>query len=252
MRLALWVPCFEVWAMFDSFVAERVSRRVCACACLVFALGHGVGRVEARIGDSPEQMAARMLQPNLGRNFTWPKDMNPREREKALKENPLTDFAHLLPTSVEDWREQIYWKSALAQQLSTENGWRVHVYFLKGRSVLELYRRVGLPLNDFEVNAILARVRGGQTWRRATKQEIKAAEKTADTESVIGYEYELGGEDGATLRARRQGDWMILFHKRFDDYLVARKARWDETEGLRKAQQASEQEKAAPVSVEGF
>ena len=234
--------------MFAQFVTERLPRRIFLYAAVLTGVWLGVAKVEARIGDTPEQMTARMLQPNLGKNFTWPKDMNPRERERAVKENPLAAFSHLLPTTVEDWREQIYWKSALSQQLSTENGWRVHVYFFKGRSVLELYRRVGMPLNDFEVNAILARVRGGQTWRRATKEEAKAAE----SESVIGYEYELGGEEGASLRARRQGDWMILFHKRFDDYLVARKARWDETEGLRKAQQASEQEKAAPASVEGF
>ncbi len=234
--------------MFATFFAQCLPRRICFSLGLLAVSGLGVAKVEARIGDTPEQMAARMLQPNLGKNFTWPKDMNPREREKALKENPLEAFAHLLPTSVEDWREQIYWKSALSQQLSTENGWRVHVYFLKGRSVLELYRRVGMPLNDFEVNAILARLRGGQSWRRATKEETKAAE----AESVIGYEYELGDAEGASLRARRQGDWMILFHKRFDDYLVARKERWNETEGLRKAQQASEQERAAPASVEGF
>jgi hypothetical protein len=94
-------------------------------------------------------------------------------------------------------------------------------------------------------------VRGGQTWRRFTKQETKAAER-GEAGSVIGYEYELGESDEASLRARRQGDWVVLLHRRFDDYLVARKARWDETEGLRKAQIASEQEKTAPASVEGF
>jgi uncharacterized membrane protein YukC len=54
------------------------------------------------------------------------------------------------------------------------------------------------------------------------------------------------------MRARRQGDWLMIYHKRLDDYLAERKARWDETEAQRKAEQAAEQEKLAPVSVEGF
>lgn len=196
--------------MFVPFAAERPRKWLFVCA-LFLGSGLAVRRAEARIGDTSEQMTARMLQPNLGKNFAWPKDMNPRDREKALKENPLAAFAHLLPTSVEDWREQIFWKSAIAQQLNTENGWRVHVYYFKGRSVLELYRRVGAPLNDFEVNAILARVRGESTWRRITKPVAEAAGAAQRDGSVIGYEYELGDGAGAVLRARRQGDWMILF-----------------------------------------
>ena len=53
-------------------------------------------------------------------------------------------------------------------------------------------------------------------------------------------------------RARRQGDWLVIYHKRLDDYLAERKTRWAETEAKRKAELAVEQEKLAPVSVEGF
>jgi hypothetical protein len=198
----------------------------------------------ARIGDTPEQMAARMLQPNMGKNFSWPKDMDERERERQRKEYPLTPFVDFLPTAAEDWREQIFWKSAVPKQLSNENGWRVHVHYLKGRSVLELYRRVGVGLNDFEINAILARVRGNQTWRRVAKKD--------NVETLLGYDFELGDAEGGTLRARRQGDWLMVYHKRLDEYLLARKARWDDSEVARKAQEAIEQEKLAPASVEGF
>lgn len=225
------------------FLARRVSR---GFVQLGFGLALGWCGAEARIGDTPEQMSARLLQPSLGKNFTWPKDLGPREKERQQKENPLSNFMHLFPTSAEDWREQIFWKSALHRQLSEDNGWRVHVYYLKGRSVVELYRRVGQPLNDFEIHGILGRVRGNQTWRRVAKKE------GAESDSLIGYDFELGAEGAEVLRARRQGDWLIVYHKRFDDYLAARKARWEETEALRKAEQAVENEKTAPVSVEGF
>lgn len=211
---------------------------------LAFGLWLGSAAAEARIGDTPDQMSARMLQPNLGKNFSWPRDLDPKERERQQREHPLTPFQHLLPTSAEDWREQVFWKTALHRQLSNEDGWRVHVYYLKGRSVLELYRRVGSPLNDFEINAILSRMRGAQTWHRVEKKDNK--------DTVLGYDSELGEAGAEALRARRQGDWLIIYHKRLDDYLAERKARWDETEAARKAEQAAQQEKLAPVSVEGF
>jgi hypothetical protein len=216
----------------------------CPAPKLVLAVLFAATSLHARIGDTPEQMSARMLQPDLGKNFFWPKDMDARERERERRDSPISAFSHLMPTSVEDWREQIFWKSALHRQLSNEDGWRVHVYHLRGRSVLELYRRVGSTLTDFEVNAVLARMRGNQTWRRVVKKD--------NVDTVLGYDFELGEGDEATLRARKQGDWLLIFHKRFDDYLVERKARWDANEAQRKAELAAEQEKLAPVSVEGF
>ena len=229
-----------------SFASAR-ARRVFLFFCLLSSIC--VSATSARIGDTPEQMADRVLQPGLGKNFTWPKDLNERELERAKKENPLTPFAHLLPTPVEDWREQMYWKSALRKQLSNENGWRVHVYYLKGQSAVELYRRVGAPLSEFEVNGILMLMRGGQTWRRARKPE-GGDQKQAD--SVLGYEFELGEPGAVTLRARKQGDWLLVYNRRFDDYLAARKQQWDATEATRKAEDRAKQEQSAPVSVEGF
>jgi hypothetical protein len=201
-----------------------------------------ISSAQARIGDTPEQMSARMLQPDMGKALSLPKDTDVRDRER--RDFPLTSFNYLLPTSAEDWREQIFWKSALRRQMSNEDGWRVHVFYMKGRSVLELYRRVGSSLNEFEINAILGRMRGNQTWRRVPKTE--------NVDTVLGYEFELGEGAEATMRARKQGDWLLIFNKRFDDYLLARKARWDESEARRKAELAAEQEKTAPISVEGF
>ncbi len=204
----------------------------------------GLNCLEARIGDNIDQMNGRMLQPSIGKFFSWPKDMDERAKERALKENPLYPFASLLPTAEDDWREQIYWKSAMSKQLSNEDGWRVHVYFLRGSSVLECYRRVGNSLNEFEINALLARVRGNQTWRKIPRKE--------NGETVLGFEYELGENGQESLRARRQGDWFIIYHKRLDDLLVARKAKWDALEEKRKAEERAIHEKTAPVSVDGF
>ncbi len=202
--------------------------------------------LQARIGDTPEQMAARMLQPDLGKLFSWPRNMTEQAQERAQRENPLYPFRHLLPTEDDDWREQMFWKSALRKQLSNDDGWRVHVYYLKGRSVVELYRRVGQSLNEFEINAILARMRGGQTWRKVEEKALKP------TDSVLGFGYELGEGEAATLRARKQGDWLIIFHRRFDEFLLERKARWEASEAIRKEELRATQAETAPVSVDGF
>ncbi len=232
----------------DMMVSLAGSGRFCRFFAFgLFSIVIGGSGAWARIGDTPDQMSARMLQPDLGKIFSWPRNMDERAMERVRRENPLFPFEHLLPTSAEDWREQMFWKSALHRQLSNEDGWRVHVYHLKGRSVLELYRRMGAGLNEFEINGILALMRGGQTWRRVDKKKDEAQ---ADT--VLGYDYELGEGESATLRARRQGDWLMIYHRRFDAYLLERKARWDENEALRRAEQRAAQEQTAPVSVEGF
>jgi len=219
----------------------RILSRSLKVALAVMA---GTLVLEARIGDTPEQMAGRMLQPDLGKNFSWPKDMSERDRQQMLREHPTTPFTHLLPPKGGDWREDIFWKSALRRQLSNEDGWRIHVYYLKGQSVLECYRRVGERLSEAEVNAILNRFRGGATWR---KTEVKPG-----ADSVIGYGFELGEAGNGVLRARQQGDWLIIFHRRFDEYLLERKKLWDAAAAKRKDEERKVEEERAPVSVEGF
>lgn len=210
---------------------------------LLLALLAGSAIAEARIGDTPDQMAGRMLRPNLGKYFSW-REFDERTRERMVREHPITPFLHLLPEKGGEWREDVFWKSALSRQLSNDDGWRVHVYYLRGQSVLECYRRVGNKLSEAEVNAILSRLRGGDTWRKE--------EKKSGPETVLGYDYQLGQGSSISLRARQQGDWLIIYHKRFDDFLMERKKLWDADEEKRKAEERVEQEKRAPVSVEGF
>lgn len=223
--------------MFTPWIADA---RALKFLLVVLA---GTLTAEARIGDSPDQMAGRMLRPDLGKYFSW-REFDERTRERMVKENPITPFLHLMPQKGDEWREDVFWKSALSRHLSNEDGWRVHVYYLRGQSVLECYRRVGNVLSEAEVNAILARLRGGDVWRKE--------EKKSGPDTVLGYGYQLGQGSNVSLRARQQGDWLIIYHKRFDDFLMERKKLWDADEQKRKAEERTEQEKRAPVSVEGF
>ena len=203
----------------------------------------------ARIGDTPDQMESRIVQPDLGKKFNWPKDMRPQEIERERRESPLAPVRYLLPGEADGWREEMFWKSAVKKRLSNEDGWRVHVYYLRGRSVLELYKREGAKLNEFEINGILGVMRTGQTWRRV---EGKKDAKEAADDPVLGYEFESGESDGGGLRARQQGDWLLIYDRRLDDLLLERKRRWDANEELRKAEERQRNVRSAPVSVDGF
>jgi len=220
--------------------SERIFKTAAALTALLLA----VNPASARIGDTPEQMAGRMLQPNVGKNFSWPKEMPERERTRQESENPLKPHVYLLPTEARDWQEQIFWKTAIKGHLSNESGWRIYAYFYKGRSAVELYRRFGESLNDFEVSGILARLRGSDTWRKVERKQ--------NGDTVMGYDFELGEETAPVLRARRQGDWLAVFNARFDAFLFDRKTRWDENEAVRKEAERKTQAEKAPESVEGI
>jgi hypothetical protein len=218
----------------------RAFKVLVALSALLWA----VNPAQARIGDTPEQMARRMLQPDLGKNFSWPKEMSEKERARQESDTPLKPHAYLLPSPGGEWHEQIFWKTAVKSHLSNENGWRIHAYFYKGRSAVELYRRVGESLNDAEVAAILARLRGTDTWRKVERRQ--------NGDTVIGYDFELGEETAPVLRARRQGDWLVIFSPGFDAFLFERKTNWDANEALRKEEERKTQAEKAPESVEGI
>jgi hypothetical protein len=198
----------------------------------------------ARIGESAAEVEQRFTQPDKGRIYRFPKDMPERERERLLREVPIRQYDHLLPK--EGWEEVIYWKSAIDGQLDREDGWRVHVFFYNGRSVYEAYRRVGPSLNEFEVRAILNFNRSGQTWRRLEGEAVKASE------SLLGYTFELGDPATPLLRARQQGEWLIIYHATLDARLNESKRRWDESEAVRREGERRRQAETAPASVDGF
>jgi hypothetical protein len=198
--------------------------------------------VHARVGETQDVVERRILQPNLGKMFFKPRDRDTpaaeRERQREEREQPFHAVKTFFPA---DTKEGIYWKSALANQLSNENGWKVHVFYLGGRSVLEAYRREGQGLNEFEVRALLAANRGASSWKRVSSE--------GGGVNGIGYEYEL--EDGS-LRAKQQGNWLMIFSTRLDTYVVeqqkvAKELRDRETEKLKLEQQSK-----APESVMGF
>lgn len=198
----------------------------------------------ARVGETQDVVERRILKPNLGKTFFRPKskdkdDRNAeRERQKEEREQPFYEVRKFFPAGT---TEAVYWKSALSTQLSSDNGWKVHVFYMGGRSGLEAYRRMGESLNGYEVRALLAANRGASSWKKVTVE--------GGGTSGIAYDFEL--EDGS-LMAKQQGNWLMFFSGRLNTYVIeqqkiAKELSDKEAEALKLEQQAK-----APESVMGF
>jgi hypothetical protein len=198
--------------------------------------------LSARVGEPQDIVERRLLQPNLGRLFFQSKEKETpamdRARMKEQSEQQFNEARKFLPA---DSKAAVYWKSAIAKQLSNENGWKVFVFYTAGRSVLEGYQRVGEELSEFEVRAILSANQGGSTWRKTTNP--------GGGVNGIGHDFEL--EDGS-LRAKQKGNWLMVFSTRLDEHVIAQQKIAKEEEAKEAALKKVEQQKTAPVSVIGL
>ena len=96
-------------------------------ALSLFCLGAlPLAPLSARVGETQDVIERRLLQPNLGRLHFQAKEKDNKEAErvraKELKEQPFNEARKFFPAEA---REATYWKSAVARQLSNDNGWKI-------------------------------------------------------------------------------------------------------------------------------
>ncbi|HTJ77617.1 MAG TPA: hypothetical protein VL357_01350 [Rariglobus sp.] len=197
--------------------------------------------VHARIGETQDALEKRLLQPGLGKLFPRTSDSSKdkdKDRPKKREDDPLKDIRAFLPAET---HEMVYWKSAVANQLSNETGWKVDVFYIGGRSTLEAYKRVGDSLSEFEIRGILSINRGNSSWKKVSND--------GGGVNGIGYDYEL--EDGS-MRAKQQDSWIIVFATKLDNYVMQQQVVAKAERDLLREQQKKEQALKAPESVAGF
>jgi hypothetical protein len=112
--------------------------------------------------------------------------------------------------------------SKLQQEGDAQTGWVYEVYFYKGVSELEIYRRVGVPLQDSEVDQILALNHASSSWKHAS---VKATSDGDPTDSFLGYDYERA--DGKVRGLKVDND-LVLFSAALDARLIEMKKKADE------------------------
>ncbi len=191
--------------------------------------------VEARLGEQTADIERRILSPGHGREY-------PPERAAAKRTQvPIHGLISSYQSSNNNsLTSQVLWKSVDGRRIPSNGlrdgmepeGWNLFIYYKNGRSVLEVYRRVGDGLTQYEINGLLALNKGDSAWERPANKEP----------SAIGYDFQRA--DGL-FRARQMGTCFILYYKALDDEMVKIQ------EVVRKKQE-EEQAKSVTHSLIGF
>jgi len=196
-----------------------------ASACLLLPRA-----ADARVGERRESFERRLFS-NGGIIYR-----NKEERSTRRQSGPYTAYMDYLGSSAE---VRVYFKSDDGRQPTQTDlekntlgsGWEVHVLYVSGKSVLELYKRVGSSASEYETNALLGILGGGGYWKEA---EPPLEEEEAPP-SAFGFDYVRS--DGE-VRAKKSGGGLMVFQKQLDEFL----AKKHESTLLEEA----------PVSVQGF
>jgi len=195
---------------------------------------------EARIGESQEEFERRLLRPDVGKFLPRERNTDPIREAEMLRQQPFNDARAHFPAGT---REGKYWKSAVPNMLSNDNGWRVHVFYHENSSVLEAYQRVGEVLSEFEIRNILTVNQGGSEWRRVEPESPEAKA------SAIGCDYQL--VDG-TRRARVVGNWLVVYATSLDEHVREQARIQAENRARAHRERLRQQQEAAPGSTSGF
>ncbi|MET0261382.1 MAG: hypothetical protein ABW223_00690 [Rariglobus sp.] len=211
------------------------ARLACMFVSLVVAFP-----AKARLGETQEEFERRLFQPSVGKFLPKEKNPDPSKEEELARQQPFHEVRAYFPFGV---RERKYWKSAVPNMLSNENGWRVHVFFQEGRSVLEAYQRVGDTLNEFEIRNILTANQGSSEWRKIEPDTLESKA------SAIGCDYQLA--DGS-LRARVVGNWLIVYSSVLDNYVKEQIRMGEQNRMSQQEERVRTQQQNASGSTSGF
>ena len=207
---------------------------------------------EARIGENRGRLESRLLKAN---GIILREDNLLENRQTGM---PYLEFEEFFPKPYE---VKLYFKSAdgrrpkpdelantkLTQAFDRRNpprkpiktqdttvkkldGWELHVLYVKGISVLELYKKTS-PVTEHEIKHLLSLQSGRSFWEESTQDDLPEGKFSA-----LGFD--MKREDGL-LRAKKLGTKaIVLFRSDTDEFFYK--------------SQLKEQAEEAPESVKGF
>lgn len=194
----------------------------------------------ARVGETQEEFERRLLQPSMGKFIPRERNPDPAREQETMRQQPFNAARAYFP---EGLRERRYWKSAVPNTLSNDNGWRVYVFYQDNRSVFEAYQRVGDTLNEFEIQNILRANQGASEWQRVEPDSLEAKA------SIIGCDQRLADD---SLRARVVGNWLLVYSSKFDNQIKEQLRQASENKTIQNEERLRIQQLTAPASTAGF
>ena len=184
--------------------------------------------VEARIDERRESIERRLF---ASGGIVYRDDEIKASRRRGM---PYLRYLQYLPGSADI---RIYFKtsdgrrptSSDLEQRRKSAGWDLHVVYVDGKSVFELYQR-SQEITDFETNHLLNLHTEGGYWKRPTKEEKE--------EIVSAFGFEMVRSDGR-VRAKKIGSDKLMFIESDIDERLAE-------------MNINELQQSAPISVNGF
>ena len=194
-------------------------------------LSLAIGTVaQARVGEGQSTIERRLF---ASGGIQYRDDEIVAKRQKGM---PYLQYLDYLPKSVDLC---LYFKTDDGSRPKSSEmeanrlpaGWDVHVLYVRGKSVLEVYKR-SKQMSDYEFNILLKLQAGGSFWKKVAKGDL------AEDAPASAFGFEMMTEDGKVLAKKLGADGLMVFNAELD---------------MRLAQSlAADLQELAPQSVSGF
>ena len=232
--LACLLRIVSLQASMISTMKYSKSSFILVCLCAGVVLAAISSRAEARIGERKDSIERRLFSSG---GIVYRDDIVEQARRRGM---PYLKYLELLPESSEI---RIYYKTANGRRPASKEldakrilaGWDVHVLYVDGKSVIEVYKR-SQAMTDYEYNQLLALQADGSYWKKKEKAP-KSADQQKSGEDISAFGYEMQTANG-TVGARKIGNGLLFFDRELDQLLAE--------------MSDSDQMEKAPISVQGF
>ena len=196
---------------------------------IIFSFFVSLNEILARIGEERLQLEQRL---NISGGFQYREENVLSNRKRGM---PYQKYLDYLPdrTEIRIYYKTLDGRKPLAKEIKASGmleGWDVHVIYVEGKSVLEVYRRSS-SINEFEFSALLRLQTGQSFWEKRQTGDENETPITA-----FGFDYERNDKK---LRAKKMGaNTLLICSTPFDQFL--------------KKQFQEEQMESLPASIKGF
>ena len=185
--------------------------------------------LEARIGETRLTIEKRLLKSG---GYQYRDDKILLNRKRGM---PYSKFEEYFPEKADlrIYYKTIDGKKPLSKDVRASGmleGWNLHILFVQGKSVIELYKRSD-RITEFEFIQLLNLQSGNSFWEKKSENDLEPGQF-----STFGFDFQRNDQ---VLRAKKMGTNTVMIFSTSFDHLMKKNIR-------------EEQMNDAPSSVDGF
>lgn len=185
--------------------------------------------LEARIGETRLTIEKRLLKSG---GYQYRDDKILLNRKRGM---PYSKFEEYFPEKADlrIYYKTIDGKKPLSKDVRASGmleGWNLHILFVQGKSVIELYKRSD-RITEFEFIHLLNLQSGNSFWEKKSENDLEPGQF-----STFGFDFQRNDQ---VLRAKKMGTNTVMIFSTSFDHLMKKNIR-------------EEQMDDAPSSVDGF